>query len=317
MRIKNYLAATVSEAMTLVKEELGADAVIISTETVDGQVKVVAALEEREDIDFNPADELKITPSRFRFNDSRLRDCLDYHGVIDTVAERILAYCRNLSLERGITDEHRLLSACFGEMFRFGSLLDLSCPVKMFMGVPGSGKSTVIAKVATQARFNNISCCIISTDNVRAGANHQLEAFAKILETDFFFCKGERSLYEAVRSARQVYRLVLIDTPGVNPFINQEIARLQGLVDSVKSEIILTVDAGKNSYESVEIAEIFSRFGITYVLPTRLDLTRRIGSLISIAGCCRIGFCAASVSSSIAQGLADINKKSLAKLILS
>ena len=111
MRLKNYLAASMTEAMNQVKEELGPDAIIISAETVDGQFKVVAALEEREDIDFNAADELKITPSRFRFADSHLRDCLDYHGVIDTVAERILAYCRNLSLERGISDEHRLLSA--------------------------------------------------------------------------------------------------------------------------------------------------------------------------------------------------------------
>lgn len=136
MRLKNYLAASMTEAMNQVKEELGPDAIIISAETVDGQFKVVAALEEREDIDFNAADELKITPSRFRFDDSHLRDCLDYHGVIDTVAERILAYCRNLSLERGISDEHRLLSACFAEMFAFGSLLDLNCPVKCLWAFP-------------------------------------------------------------------------------------------------------------------------------------------------------------------------------------
>lgn len=73
MRLKNYLAASMTEAMNQVKEELGPDAIIISAETVDGQFKVVAALEEREDIDFNAADELKITPSRFRFDDSHLR----------------------------------------------------------------------------------------------------------------------------------------------------------------------------------------------------------------------------------------------------
>ena len=61
MRLKNYLAASMTEAMNQVKEELGPDAIIISAETVDGQFKVVAALEEREDIDFNAADELKIT----------------------------------------------------------------------------------------------------------------------------------------------------------------------------------------------------------------------------------------------------------------
>ena len=48
MRLKNYLAASMTEAMNQVKEELGPDAIIISVETVDGQFKVVAALEERE-----------------------------------------------------------------------------------------------------------------------------------------------------------------------------------------------------------------------------------------------------------------------------
>ena len=48
MRLKNYLAASMTEAMNQVKEELGPDAIIISAETVDGQFKVVASLEERE-----------------------------------------------------------------------------------------------------------------------------------------------------------------------------------------------------------------------------------------------------------------------------
>ena len=317
MRIKNYLATTITEAMSQVKEELGSDAIILSTETIDGQVKLVAALDEKDNLDFNAAEELLVTPSRYRFDDSHLRDCLDYHGVIDTVAERILAYCRNMSLEREIRDEQKLLSACFSEMFRFGNLLDLQTPVKMFMGVPGSGKSTMIAKIATQAKFKKLSCCIMSTDNVRAGANHQLEAFAKILETDFLFSQGGRNLYENVNQAKQRYELILIDTPGVNPFVSAEIDSLKNIFEVVKSEIMMTVDAGKNSYEAVEIAEIFKQFGVKYILPTRLDLTRRIGSLISIAGCCHMGFCAASVSSKIAQGLTNVNHKSLAKLILS
>ena len=317
MRLKNYVAASISEAMLLIKNELGPDAIIISTENENGLVKVVAALDEKENIDFNSAEELEIIPSRQRFDDTHLRDCLDYHGVIPVVSERILAYCRNLSLEHGISDEHRLVMSCFREMFKFGSLLDLTCPVKMFMGVPGSGKSTTIAKVATQARFEGLRSCIISTDNVRAGANNQLEAFAKILETDFFFCKGERSLYEAVRSAKRTYQLILIDTPGVNPFIQSEIDNLHNQTEAIKSDIILTVDAGKNSFEAVEIAEIFNQFGVKYLLPTRLDLTRRIGSLLSIAGCCRMGFCASSVSSSIARGMAPITAKNLSKLILS
>lgn len=190
MRLKNYLAASMTEAMNQVKEELGPDAIIISAETVDGQFKVVAALEEREDIDFNAADELKITPSRFRFDDSHLRDCLDYHGVIDTVAERILAYCRNLSLERGISDEHRLLSACFAEMFAFGSLLDLNCPVKMFMGVPGSGKSTIMPKWPLR-RVLIKSAAALSVRIMSAPApTTSLKPLPKFLKPTFSFAKA-------------------------------------------------------------------------------------------------------------------------------
>lgn len=315
MKIKKFIAPSMTEAMSRIREELGDDAVIISSETIDGQACLTAAVEEDDNIDFGREDQLEITPGRHIFDDTHLRDCLDYHGVAETVAERILAYVRNFSLEYGIKDERRLLASCFENMFKFGSLWD-GCPVKMFMGVPGSGKSTVIAKVATQARFQKIRTCIISTDNVRAGANQQLEAFAKILETDFYFCSSERSLYATVKNARQNYERILIDTPGVNPFIDDEINRLRDLSEAVKNEIVLTMDTSKNTYEAIEIAEIFNRFGVKYILPTRLDLTRRIGALVSVAACCRLSYCAASVNSSIAQGLADINAKSLAKLLL-
>ncbi len=315
MKIKKFIAPSMTEAMNLVREELGDEAVIISSETIEGKHCLTAAIEEAENIGFDHEDQLEITPGRHIFDDTHLRDCLEYHGVVDTVAERILAYVRNYSLEYGIKDEPRLLTSCFETMFTFGSLWE-NCPVKMFMGVPGSGKSTAIAKVATQARFQKKQTCIISTDNVRAGANHQLEAFARILETDFYFCGNERSLYEAVKKARQNYELILVDTPGINPFIDEETERLRDISEAVKSDIILTMDIGKNTCEAVEIAEIFSRFGVKYILPTRLDLTRRIGALISVAACCRLSYCAASVNASIAQGLAEINARSLAKLIL-
>lgn len=61
------------------------------------------------------------------------------------------------------------------------------------MGTPGSGKSTAIAKAATQARLKGIKCVIVSTDNVRAGANQQLKAFAEILDVEFSFSKTPNS----------------------------------------------------------------------------------------------------------------------------
>lgn len=316
MKIKNFSAPTMAQAMALVKEELGDEAVIISsTKDKDGNFNITAAIEEDE-IRFDLEDKAEVVSRKVSFNDAHIRESLEYHGVLDMVAGRILANVRRISSEQRIYDDKTLLEQSLSGLFGYSDVLDLQTPFKMFMGVPGSGKSTAIAKVATQAKLKGVRSCIISTDNVRAGANKQLEAFANILETDFLFCKGERALYETSRKAGEVYPLVLIDTPGINPFQKEEVEKLSALSEVVKSEMILTMDAGKNTCEAVEIADVFADIGVKHLLPTRLDLTRRIGALLSVANCCGLSFCAASVSSKIAQGLARIDNKSLAELIL-
>lgn len=316
MKIKNFIAADIAQAMNRIRDELGPDAVIISSQTLPGgEIQLSAALDDDYDLRFDENDEAEIIETAPRFNDSLLREALEYHGTLEIVRDRILAKVRQISAERNLFESRRLLEYCFQDMFRYASPADTETPVKMFMGTPGSGKSTAIAKTATQAKINGISCCILSTDNVRAGANQQLKAFADILETDFLFCKGERSLYETVNKAKTKYPLVLIDTPGINPFLPEDVKKLTALSESVKCERILTLDAGKNTCEAVEIADIFSEIGAGYLMPTRLDLTRRFGAVLSVASCCELSFCYASVSSHIAKGLAPVNAASLAHLI--
>lgn len=317
MKIKQITASNMTEALQQIKSELGEDAIIISSETVeDGSILISAAIDDKEDVFFDEEDQAEIQNYQ-TYEEKHLRECLSYHGVIDIVSEKILATARQESQNILSKDEKEVLEQTLEKLYAFSEILDMRHPVKLFMGTPGSGKSTAIAKVATQAKMNKISCCIISTDNVRAGANKQLEAFAEILEVDFYFCKDKQELSEQVKECKNKYGLVLIDTPGINPFIEKEVDRVANLCDSLHAQKILTMDAGRNTMESVEIGEIFMEIGAQYLLPTRLDLTRRIGTVISVAACCDMSFYAASVSSSIVKGLAEINKHSLAKLILS
>lgn len=313
MRIKKFIAANINEAMQMVRHELGPDAIIISNDNFSGEIHLTAALEEKNDFYFDENEALK-EPSRF--DDSLLRECLDYHGVVAPVKDKILAEVRSVQRQSGRLNDRELLEAALNNLFVFADVLDLSQPLKMFMGTPGAGKSTAIAKTAAQARFRGISSAIVSTDNLRAGANKQLEAFAKILEQDFFFCKDPRTLYELTTEIRGKYQLILIDTPGINPFVAEELRRLSQLAEAVKSCQILTMDGGKNAFEAVEVAENFADIGVSCLLPTRLDLTRRIGAVLSAAACCRLQFCAAGVSASIAAGLAPVDAPSLARLVL-
>lgn len=318
MRIKKITAPDMPTALSLIRESLGPDAVIISEEhNAKGELELTIALEEAEEISFDKEDRAEVRQARWKYDDEALRESLEYHTLLDVVKDRILARCRKISAEENIRDDKELLSRCFAQMFKFHDVLDCKQPVKMFMGVPGAGKSTAIAKVATQAKIQKLSACIISTDNVRAGANSQLQAFADILETNFRFVKSPRGLYDMVEDAKQKYALVLIDTPGINPFLQEEVEKVSLMTEAVRADMILTMDAGKNTMEAVEVADVFAEIGANYLLPTRLDLTRRIGALLSVAGCCELGFCGASVSSSIAKGLSEVDSLSLAKLVLS
>ena len=201
-------------------------------------------------------------------------------------------------------------------MLEYYDFFDDTGSVKMFMGIQGSGKSTALAKVATVAKLNNIPTTIISTDNVRAGTNNQLQAFANILNYDFIFVKDPQSLYDKVLTAQTKNHLVLIDTPGINPFMPQEVAKLSHISEMVTCEKILIIDAGRNAYDAVEAAEIFKSVGANCLLPAKMDLTRRLGGVLSVAVICRMKLGYASIASSIANGMAKVSNKSLASLIL-
>lgn len=315
MKIKNFIAPDISTAMDMVRQELGLDAVIISNESKNGEVYITAAVEEAQEISFSDTEEeeeLQISS----YGETPIRESLAYHGVLDIISGRILAKCRKIASERGLQNPKEVLERCFSEMYRFQDILSRKNPIKIFMGTPGSGKSTAIAKTAAQAKFKGERVCIISTDNVRAGANRQLQAFAQILETDFLFCKGERSLYETARKALSTYPYVLVDTPGINPFVKAQVEKISPITEALKADCILTMDAGRNAYDAAEAAEVFYGLGARFIMPTRMDLTRRIGAILTVADCCDMSFCGASVSDSIATGLAAIDNKSLAGLVL-
>ena len=297
MKIKNFIADTMNEAMQQVREELGGDAVILSSQTVEGQVHLTAALDEETDFEFREDDTAEIIDTKAYFDETSLREALRYHGALEMVEQHILASCREVMRSSPAAKDTEILTAALKKLYRFTPLL------------------TAIAKVATQAKLKGVKCVIVSTDNVRAGANRQLEAFAGILNTDFVFFKEAKELYRFLQNSEN-YGLVLIDTPGINPFIAKEADKVAAFADCAKCAKILTLDAGRNVYEAVEGAEVFAGFGVRYLLPTRLDLTRRIGSILSVIDCCGFSLCAASVSSSIASGVAPVDAASLAGLIL-
>ena len=307
MRVKQFVASDMTDIMLQIKDFFGSEAVIISNEKKNGKFFVTAALEER-----SYAKEIK---EEF-FDASNIKECISYHEITSSLGGKILSLIYNISTENNIYDERRLLTCVLEKIFIFNDILDLKNKCKLFMGTPGSGKSTTIAKIAALAKVNKLNPLIISTDNVRAGANKQLQAFASILEVPFHFAESERRLYDLYKNLSEHSDIVLVDTPGINPFKTEEIERIRGLCEVIKSDVYATLDAGKNLKDAIEISGIFKSIGADNIIPTKLDLTRRIGSVLISAFENNMCFSSASVSPSIANGLTPITSDMLASLIL-
>ncbi len=86
-----------------------------------------------------------------------------------------------------------------------------------FIGPTGAGKTTTIAKLATRyvLEFGRESIALVTTDNERLGSQSQLKSLANILQIPMRTVEEPSELVDVLASL-DPYRLVLIDTPGVN-----------------------------------------------------------------------------------------------------
>src|SRR5579883_3023180 len=122
MRLKTFNAPTMSEAMRMVREHLGEDAIIVSTQRGEGGhgYRVTAALEglEAEYDGTPPAANAEPQPKRGYKAPKRedtievLSDALDRHGVPATLAERLLRSATTLGVDDPILALGGALDAC-------------------------------------------------------------------------------------------------------------------------------------------------------------------------------------------------------------
>lgn len=312
MRLKSFTAPTMAEAMEMVRAELGDDAIIVSTQRAAGTkgVRVTAALE--------PADaDLAISEMLEGGTDSSVaetvREALTNHGTPQRLAERLV----NAARTSEIADPTLACAAALEAGFAFAHLPEHSAPRPfMLVGPPGSGKSIAVAKLAARGILRQRHVGVITCDNIRAGAVEQLAAFTRILEIDLVRAKGPDSLRRAVEGAAGMFDLVLIDSPGLNPFRQSDLDYLQALVEAADVEPILVLAAGGDSAEAAEMAEAFGGIGTTRLFASRLDTTRRLGAVLAAADAGQLALCDVSASPHVASGISPISAISLARLMI-
>src|SRR5262249_4936433 len=113
-------------------------------------------------------------------------------------------------------------------------------PVEVFVGPPGVGKTTTIAKIAAQEhaaggrRFG-----LVSADAFRIGGVEQLRTYAQVLDTPLHAVRGAGDLKRALCRGSQAARLV--DTGGRSPYDPgaRELFRVLSIVPGVRTHLVI------------------------------------------------------------------------------
>lgn len=308
MRLKSFTAPSMAEAMALLRRELGDDAIIVSTQRANGgKVRITAALEVDE-----PEAGPGWTAGGARIAEA-VREALAQHGTPPRLAERLIDAARATQLD----DATLACAAALEGAFAFAPLPEQVAPRPfMMIGPPGAGKSMTVARLAARSVIRGRRVAAITADNHRAGAVEQLAAFTRILHIELRQARGPEALKRQVDAVVGQCDVVFIDSPGLNPFRQTDLDFLEELVAAAEVEPILVLAAGGDAQEAAELAEAFGAVGATRLFATRLDMTRRLGAILSAADAAQLMLCDASSTPHVAQGVNPLSPVALARLIL-
>lgn len=279
MRLKSFLGNHMKEVLASVRDSLGDEAIIISTrEEADGRIRITAAIDEREDTD-NRLEKRSVFGQRDPLD--LIEEAFFFHGVPLPITD----YFMDRIADFPSKDPGLAISSAFENRFTF-SPITLSAEVKnrplFFLGQPGVGKTFTISKLATKASMMGKSVSIITLDTLRAGATEQLANITKLLNVELLSLED----LDCLESAVDVYShtdLILIDSPGMNPFAEKEMAIYQSVISEIDLDSVFVLPSGIDPYEAQEITQSYCDIGVSKMLMTKMDLTRRYGSLISSA----------------------------------
>lgn len=283
MRLKVFQAPNMGAAMTLVRDELGPDALILSTQTIDGGVEVTAAQDPE-----NPTPPLA---------DATHQIDLEWHGIRSPLAERLSG------------DD---LVVALRSEFRFSSLpCAPAAPPLLLVGAPGAGKTMSAARIATRMRLAGHDPLVITADGRRAGAAEQLAAFTRLLSLTLIVANSPQQLHKAM-TRRQNNAPVVIDMPGLNPHDPADQYFLTECKAATAGSLAVVLPAGLDPDDAAELAQGFKDLGANLLIATRLDQSRRLGGILTAASV-GLALTDAGTGAGVADGFTSFTPEFLAE----
>ena len=312
MRVKTFTAENTAAAMDLVRDELGDKAIIIATRTErNGIASITAAVDPTPTAKEHFEEHASLVFAGE--TEATVRQALAYHGVPTWLSNRLSKAAATID---GLAPQQSF-AAALERHFAFADINDhwLSAPL-ILVGPSGSGKTVTAAKFCTRECLAKRPVAMISADTKRAGGVEQLAAFARILDIELVTAGDADTLCQAIAKLSQRGARVLVDMPGTNPLDEHDMKHLATLVKAANGNVALTLAAGGDSLEAIDLAKAYQEAGAEYLIVTRMDMARRYGAILTVAEGADLALTNISISAQVTNGLIDITPIGLARLMM-
>jgi flagellar biosynthesis GTPase FlhF len=135
------------------------------------------------------------------------------------------------------------------------------CRVIMFLGMPGSGKTTTLAKLATNTVLRlKKKLALVSIDTYRVAATHQISTYSDIIGIPYDIVYHKRDIIPVLERYNDL-DFIFIDTPGIGFKQDLELLNIKEYAEKMaplRPEIYLVLSAGLKLKDAVKAVKMFS-----------------------------------------------------------
>ena len=158
--------------------------------------------------------------------------------------------------------------------------------VVIFIGPTGVGKTTTIAKVASQfAVEQKKKVALVTADTYRIAAAEQLRTYANIMQVPFRVIYGEEDMATAINDFKE-FDYVFVDTMGHSHRNEEQRDNTKKLIDCIErhaeSQCYLVLSATTKYKDLLRIVDNYKVIADYHLIFTKLDETYTLGNLLNL-----------------------------------
>ncbi len=297
MHVKRLYRPTVREALAAAREQLGPGALVLSTELVPApgwrgwigqrEVRLTAATERASDALSAPEEvstaRPEVTVQRHRIlsgTQMGVAARLEAAGLPVQLAEAVAGRLTSAACRGGSPSALRgALAAELESLWPDSAKTDFArCEV--FVGPPGVGKTTTIAKIAAQQRVSGgRQLVFVAADAYRAGAIEQLKSYANVVDAPLRVARTPAELGAALDAARHP---ALVDTAGRSPrdaSLPELFQVLEGR-SGVRTHLVLAADT--SPFAARRVFDQYAELKPSHVVITKIDEAASVAPLFNL-----------------------------------